>query len=100
MIDCEVGLHGAQLMMLEGGAHAFGARRGAHVAAATEVHVFGVEICGRRVQNVKRRFASLDFDFYSRHWQRAAAFYDTTRNNMLRMERMQHAACSMRFLRF
>lgn len=48
MIDCKVGLHGAQLMVLEGGAHAFGARRGAHVVAATEVDVFGVEICKRR----------------------------------------------------
>lgn len=48
MIDCKVGLHGAQLMVLEGGAHAFGARRGAHVVAATEVYVFGVEICKRR----------------------------------------------------
>lgn len=64
MIDCKVGLHGAQLMVLEGGAHAFGARRGAHVVAATEVYVFGVEICKRRVGDWNERFAS--HDFYSR----------------------------------
>lgn len=46
MVDGEVGLHGAKLMMLEAGPHSLGAGSGAQGAAASEPHlqVFGIQI--------------------------------------------------------
>lgn len=46
VVDREVGLHGAQLVVLEASAHALGARRGSHSAAAAKPHlqILGVQI--------------------------------------------------------
>lgn len=39
MVDGEIGLHGPQLVMLEAGAHAFGARCRPQATSATETHL-------------------------------------------------------------